>query len=579
MMDLASQLGLAVDDRFGLLRYVPVQSVSDAVKARWFAWRTGGRLNGVLRSTLGTEELVGEQGYSTCQSALNALDSEFERLLSGHRAAPVWTCVRNVSPIYWAPEAWQAHSQCRRIAEIAIERHCSWDYSGPLPSEWGSSEIRVAGRCFATAEAYNNVLVARRRIAKGQTGRVADWSPLNVEFDDQDDIDRLIDLRDRRAQLEDNPLASLASLGSPPRRPRFVRRPSRVEASFADPSDLRRDCEARAFVSEAPTSFGLSVAKADIVTNWSETLGAPELAEWFAPYDDDLRRELGYTMSDLLAVHALLTRIAVPRYRPGCWIPPSLEFCGYAAIDSSAVNLSVASSTARSLGLARWESVTDESARAALESLTKGGPETNIRSLARHPIARLGTSVLVDFASFNLEYHLVNRLAAADYFTRTNPFDFEARVHAELSDLGSQPIGPGHSVSRTDGPLTDIDASVVVGDTFVAVDCFASPWRDDLDEGTHAATRNRVSTLTSKLSEWDSKMRKLGQSPPPWMRDSGVRQILPVVVSATAEWINSTDASLWFTEELPRICTTTELVGQVIPGIGLWDPHTITVAP
>lgn len=580
--ELMRRRELVADWEIGMLRYEPVERTSEAVKTKWFTWREHGRLHQVLTASLAdVGELVGAGGYVLIEAVLDLLDEEFERLLCDRSAVCIWTCIRHVSPRFWVTADWQIQTQVRRIAEKAVERHGRWDSAGdPLLATWSASDMQAAGRCLATAEAYNNLLAARRRLAKGQSGRVSEWSPFHMSFSDPSgDLGRLIDVRDRRTSADENPLSSLGSVGPKLTHPTATTRPMRVSASFADPQRLQPDAEAHALITEAITSYGVSVAQADVVADWADTPNALDLEKWFSPYDDRLRADLGYTMVDLLAVHSLITVALFPHLNRGVGIPASLEFCGYATCDVTLVDLSRATDAAQELGLSGWKAVTPASATAAFAGLSKDAAETHPRTTGRRAIWQLHGRLLIDFVSFDLEYHLVNHLAAAAYFETTNPFDFEERVHAELTPHGRQPVGPGCKIQIDGNARTDIDASVIVGTTLIAIDCFASPWRDALDEGDHAATRNRMTALVQKLRDWDMKMAGVCTSPPEWIRNAGVTEVLPVVVSATPEWVGDTDPLLWFTPELPRICTVEELVNKVIPDSETWVPFVIAVKP
>lgn len=572
---LISEQRVGVDEVVGWPRYLAAADVSERVKRKWFSWRRTGSLPDLLRRGLAeSTELVGPRGYAVVQTTLDALDDEFYRLLHNQPAVELWTCLRHVSPGYWAVSGWDTHQGVRRIAELAVEKFGRWDGFTTLPYSWSDSHVRVAGRCLALAEAYYNLLSARRRIAKGQTAVVAEWGPLWIDFTDDSDLDRLIDVRDRRSGADRNPFARLGSVAPPVRHPRTTRRPARVTAWFADPN-APLDIEAVAAGARVVrTSYGIPMWKDDVVTDWADTPNARDLEDWCRPYDEALTLDLGYTMRDLLAVHALLTEALFPGFDPGTLIPSQLEFCGYGMLPRSAFDASGAGQAAQRIGLVDWAKVTPASATAAFDGLCKSPESAELRRLGRRPVWCQGGAMLIDFVSFDLEYHLVNHLASKGYFKDTNPFDFERRVHAALAAFGRQPVAQGRKVTRLDGTeITDIDASVVIGTTLVAVDCFSSPWRDDLDEGTHGATRNRLTEVKKKLRDWDRKMGELCDLAPAWLSEAGVAEVFPVVVTATPEWIDESDDYWWLSPEIPRACTPEELTGVVLLDRKLWRPR------
>ncbi|MGB3411462.1 MAG: hypothetical protein WBA45_09700 [Microthrixaceae bacterium] len=111
--------------------------------------------------------------------------------------------------------------------------------------------------------------------------------------------------------------------------------------------------------------------------------------------------------------------------------------------------------------------------------------------------------------------------------------------------------------------ITDLDASVVIDDVLIAVDCYSSAWTPAHDRGDHRATRNRSDNLIQKLRDWDDKWRRIAADPPTEIKRRGVRSVVPVVATAGAEWLASDDSDLWITAAIPRICTIAELT-QVI---------------
>ena len=69
---------------------------------------------------------------------------------------------------------------------------------------------------------------------------------------------------------------------------------------------------------------------------------------------------------------------------------------------------------------------------------------------------------------------------------------FESDAHVHLAPFGSQPWPVGKNLSVDGEKFTDVDASVVINDLLVVVDCYNSRWTPDLDLGSHAVTRNRA---------------------------------------------------------------------------------------
>jgi hypothetical protein len=136
---------------------------------------------------------------------------------------------------------------------------------------------------------------------------------------------------------------------------------------------------------------------------------------------------------------------------------------------------------------------------------------------------------------------------------------FEKQVHERLGRHGDQPFPSGRRFRGDRGIfLTDLDASCVVNNVLVVVDTYASPWSPDLDIGSYNATRNRVDRLKQKLVQWDARWNDIVENHS-HLLPASIVAILPVVVTAVTEWIDTKDPTLWLTDEIPRICTVGEL--------------------
>ena len=93
----------------------------------------------------------------------------------------------------------------------------------------------------------------------------------------------------------------------------------------------------------------------------------------------------------------------------------------------------------------------------------------------------------------------------------------------------------------------------------MVVDCYAARWSHQLDLGSYAPTRNRHDELINKLVKWDDKWHAVEHHKS--ILPAGVTAVLPVVVTASTEWIGTREPSVWLIDRrLPRICTVAELV-------------------
>jgi len=274
--------------------------------------------------------------------------------------------------------------------------------------------------------------------------------------------------------------------------------------------------------------------------------------------DDDLLEKHGFGAADLDAVLECLSKRMAADGKP----PSTLEHHGFAIIDAPTDDdlAQAAASADESLG----RTLTADSLDAALRFLDAGIDPTPLsQPPLQRPLRRMGSRILYDGA------HLQTSPAALWGSDVSKPVQqrlekgFEALVHAEITPLGTQPWNSGKHLKRPDGTeITDVDASVQIGNLLVAVDCYGSTWNAALDEGTFNITRNRAEWIIGKLREWRTQWDDIVTNYADLLPE-GVAEVLAVVVTPGAEWIESLDADLWLEPTVPRICTVEELIGHL----------------
>jgi hypothetical protein len=90
--------------------------------------------------------------------------------------------------------------------------------------------------------------------------------------------------------------------------------------------------------------------------------------------------------------------------------------------------------------------------------------------------------------------------------------------------------------------------------------------------------RNRANNLVAKLEKWQRQWAGIAAHHPDLLPD-GVEFILPLVVTATPEWIPSDSAHLWLGPTVPALLTVAELHGFLSAGNATGHDHCVPVGP
>ena len=157
--------------------------------------------------------LTGPEGWAIADALVTRIGSLLPRLIEEEDPLLLFSALRHISPGLWrrSPEL---HNACRSVAELAVHSGGAWGTRPNYDDLWTFTPrtIEVAADLVAGATAMVTALALRRRVAKGQTVKVARLAPIVFIPDKSDDIDRLVDVRDRRVREDPNDFARVSGL-------------------------------------------------------------------------------------------------------------------------------------------------------------------------------------------------------------------------------------------------------------------------------------------------------------------------------------------------------------------------------
>ena len=225
-----------------------------------------------------------------------------------------------------------------------------------------------------------------------------------------------------------------------------------------------------------------------------------------------------------------------------------------------------------------WSRVRDEQIEhdAALETIQRGFAALTYRSedftqislWERTPFRLFieqDDRVLLDLAAMT---DCLSDLFRAVGFNATDPGSikgktFEAEVIRQATEAGFVTWECGRILKLDDDTVREIDASFVVGTTLFVVECKARSQNARVERGEYAAVKARWETLRDKhlgQAETLKNFLEANRTGRNFEIPDSVTTIEHCVCTPAAEWIPSRDPALWFTDEIPRICTPDELI-------------------
>lgn len=528
------------------------------------------------------QHLAGDSGIAVVDAFASDIEERFRRVLRGADGLRRFYGLRTLSRRLWATSAYDpTGAEARKIAEVAVQKYADWSRP-PQQTRytWSRRDARGIGELLHLAEAHLGAMVDRRCLGKGQVLVVED--PVldrrqTIDGRHNDRLEELMHLRDQRSWSMEDPLSSagLTAPGEPQSTAQILL------AKWVAVHDLRAlqaGDESRQFRQVSPNRWMFSH---DVMADWGHDHWAKQRLEALEPLDDQLWDEMGCRFADVTALLDWLARGLAP---PGEWdeVGPELARYGYLLAPwPTPQDLAGVPEHAHQLELEGWQRCSFEGVGNALERLTVQPAVLRLDDpLYRRPLVRVGGMMLYDALSVHVPDVVLHdhqpREDVRDAVTRV----FEAQVHTRLGDLGGQPFEASWPVVIEGVEHTDLDASVVVDRTLVAVDTYSVPWTSEQDRGDRRAVKRRHRALTSKLAKWTRKWDEVIAQPPEWLGELGIDGVLPVVVTAGAEWIESDKPGLWLVAgEVPRFCTAGELAEVCktldLRDLGAWRPTSV----
>ncbi len=113
-----------------------------------------------------------------------------------------------------------------------------------------------------------------------------------------------------------------------------------------------------------------------------------------------------------------------------------------------------------------------------------------------------------------------------------------------------------------DPPEREIDLSIVIGDLLVVAECKSYGVPPMYERAKPEFLRARREKLVEALRQVDSLARRLAASPSGrnYEVSESVQYIVPVVLSPGVEYVEGDDPSHWLNDDVPRVCTPSELI-------------------
>lgn len=189
---------------------------------------------------------------------------------------------------------------------------------------------------------------------------------------------------------------------------------------------------------------------------------------------------------------------------------------------------------------------------------------------------RIPASVILDAGGFRLIDYAALAGFVADAFRQVGEVAdsggggakgvaFETTVAAHLGRAGFDVWMRSRKLHHLDGTEREIDVGVVAGSTLFVVECKARTRGLRVDRGDWSARLNREETLVEDLAQARTLVEFLEAEPAgaDYVVPQGITQLEPLLCTPTPEYIWTRNSDLWLTPDIPRICTTAELVAAL----------------
>lgn len=499
----------------------------------------------------------GQDGYASAMALSAVLESNFEEHLNNRNGLKLFAGMRQLSQRLWSHMGTRADEFVgarRSVADLALHRYAKWtpvEASWSMPT-WDPGSLGALVRFFVLAEVYSDLVAARRRLGKGAKIQVVGGTDIWFRDVERDSMaNRLIGSIDERQRRDPNVFSSYAALNYDA----GVQGDRILAAEWADPADIGHDYE---MLGSLPPQMrkGITPSFFERVATAGYLQDMQVVRETFSVYSEALEATHGISLLDIECALDIASSKVI-----AAWTEPRLlNLHGFELAPwPTPQDIVNALMVSRMTGLNAWTGVTPTRVIAALSFLDSADQVAELDNpMAYRPLRRMGDTMLYDAIHARIPNALLWQLDLPQKTQKRFASEFEASVHHDLGQFGTQPWPSGKALKSDGVQLTDVDASVVLDELLVVVDCYSSPWTPELDGGSHSQVRNRGENLQTKYDEWVRKWKRIADNNV-HLVPTGVERILPVVVTAGTEWINSDAEDRWFTDEIPRVCSAHEL--------------------
>jgi hypothetical protein len=197
-----------------------------------------------------------------------------------------------------------------------------------------------------------------------------------------------------------------------------------------------------------------------------------------------------------------------------------------------------------------------------LRSDSVGGISLSSRGPRKAFIRTFDNALLFDYAALPNILMTVTHILREESKRKGQVFEDYVASRVGKGELlwGKQKI-----VKADDGTEREIDLAYVIKHVLIVCELKCVNRSFAFEKGEKTALEFRQSKMIDALKQADEKVAWLSERPKGtnYTLPEGVKLILPVVVSPFIEYIWSRNEYLWITDEIPRVCSTSELQNLV----------------
>lgn len=510
--------------------------------------------------------LKGREGVELLDRLIDNVEAELERHIWRADALHLFAGLRRLSRRLWMDSNYDPVESASRVAaELAVRRWGRWPFVRQDPDErafrWDRGDHKLLARLLLLAETHVGASALRRRVGKNQAVRISDEVVLSSEPADEEAavLEPLILGLDRRRM---EPSGILGSLGQHTSREE-PEEDLRILSSHRRPLD---DLKTNPHGGEAPAPGWEPIPFHDLQATHGWQAGMLSCLEATLHLDPVLQSTYGCGLTEVMLALELFSLVIAYKAAEEPFTTERLWRYGYACARwPSQELLDELPGEAARRNLPRSSDITRGTVDAALQVvMSEPEIETPRDTQSMRPVIRLGEWYAYDMLSvYDFLVGFLRNLEADPKSEDTARRRLELQTHEALAAFGRQPWPQGRRIKQAHETLTDLDAHVVRKGVLLVADCYSVRWTTELDRGHHAKTKSRAERVRAKLAKWDAVWTRIangaGRASLP-LDAQGVHWILPVVVTADPEWVDTTDPAFWLTDQVPRILSVSELI-------------------